>query len=89
MWLCCSKNPLRVSVELLIFLSHDTTRTINVLLLRFGCQKADHFVGLCGFAINYIHVHGMGIGAKIRLCAIVLDFEQGGADFRSILQGMY
>ena len=35
------KNPLRVSIQLLIFRSYDTTRAIDVLLLRVGCQQVD------------------------------------------------
>ena len=39
------KTPLGVSVQTLIFPSNNITGAIDVLLLRFECQQADHFVG--------------------------------------------
>ena len=39
------KNLLRVSIQLLIFRYHGSTGAIDVILLRFKCQQADHFVG--------------------------------------------
>ena len=43
--LIARKNPLEVTTQLLIFRYHDTTGAIDVILLRFGCQQVDRFVG--------------------------------------------
>ncbi len=71
-----------MSIQLLIFRYHGITGAIDVLLLRVGCQKVDHFVGALRICRKF---YGIVTGAKIRLCAIVLDVGQRDADSRSIL----
>ena len=63
MWPCCSENPLKVSKQLLLFRSHDTTGAIDVFLLRAECQQVDHFVGALWICSEF---SGVGTGATIR-----------------------
>ena len=83
---CCGliawKILLRVSIQLLIFRYHGSTGAIDVLLLRFKCQQADHFVGALWICRKF---SGVGTGAKIRWGGIVLEIEAWRTDSRSIL----
>ena len=57
------KKLLRVSIQLLIFRYHGSTGAIDVILLWFKCQQADHFVGDLWICNKFF---GVGTGAKIR-----------------------
>ena len=79
--LIAQKSPLRVSTQLLVFRYYDTTGALDELLLRVRCQNADHFVGALWICRKF---SGIVTGAKIRLCAMVLDVGQKDANSRSI-----
>ena len=80
--LIARKISLEVPIQLLIFRYHDNTGSIDVLLLRVEFQYAGHFAGAFCICRKF---SGIVTGAKIRLCAIVLDVGQRDADSRSIL----
>ena len=76
------KTPLGVSVQILIFPSHNITGAIDALLLRFECQQADHFVGALWICKKN---SGVGTGAKIRLGTKVREIEPWDAESCSML----
>ena len=76
------KNPLGVSIQLLIFHFCYPTRGIDALLRRFGSQEAASFVG----SPWIFHIClGIRIAAKIRWGAIDVEIEPRGAESRLIL----
>ena len=61
--LIARKNPLEVTLQLLMFRCYVSTGTIGVLLLRFRFQQVDHFVGALWICSKF---SAMGTSANIR-----------------------
>ena len=57
-------------MQLWIFRYHDFNGAIDMVLLRVGCQKADHFVRALWICSKFSSV---GTGANIRWGTIVLE----------------
>ena len=66
----------------MVFRYHAANGVIDELLLRVGCQQADHFVGALWICSKF---SGVGAGAKIRLGALVLEIQPQGDESHSIL----